>query len=452
MEEKTMIQNMTEGPLQRHLLLFSIPIILGNLLQSAYSTVDMLIVGNLIGASGLSAIGIAGTLQGLLLMMAMGLGFGCQILLSQQIGARDEGRIGRIIGTTLSLALIGTVIMAVMGVVLADFLLELLNTPAEVYAHTRSYFLICCAGLLFINGYNAVCAMLRGLGESRLPTVFIAIASVTNIILDYLFIRYGGMNVEGAALATVIAQGLAFVASITYLYRHREAFGFDFKPKSFIPDRKVVRASMKLAAPLILQGLVMSLASMFINSNVNIYGVTASAVDSIGNRMIMIINTISMGLYTGGATILAQNFGAGKMERVKQTFWLVVGYSMIIWVVAGSCMLLLPTQIFRVFTSDTAVLAMAPAYMKLLVLGFLGMSVAAGAFALFEGVGNTTFEMVVSIAENLVVKIALGAILSQWFGLYGYWAGVFLSMLLTPIVGLIYYAGGWWQRRKLSLE
>ncbi len=436
----------------RQLIVFSIPIILGNLLQSAYTTVDMLIVGNLIGADGLSATGIAGVLQGMLLMIAMGLGAGSQILLSQQVGARDDDRLSRTIGTTLTISLICTVLMMAVGLSLTRFLLQLLNTPAEVYNQTRNYYVICCCGLIFIDGYNAVCALLRGLGESKLPTIFIAIASVINIILDYVFIRFCGMNVEGAALATVIAQGIAFLIAMIYLFRKREAFGFDFKLHSFIPDGKVAKAILKLSAPLIIFGLVMSLSGIFINSNINSYGVTASAVDSVGNRLNMIMNTLSMGLYTGGATILAQNFGARKMDRVRRIYWLVIGFSLMIWVVVGFFMLLFPTQIFRIFTSDADVLAIAPNYMKLLLLSFFGMSVASGAFTLFEGVGNTNLEMWTSIAESLVVKIALGAVLSRWLGMYGYWAGMSISTLTTPLVGMIYYFSGLWRKRKLSLE
>ena len=358
-EKSSIINNMTEGPLLKQLVLFSIPILLGNILQACYTLIDMVIAGNLIGPDGLSAIGIGGVLQNLLLMVAMGLGFGGQILLSQQVGAKANEGIKKTIGTFMTITGISAVFIGVLGVALTNFLLDLLNTPPDVYAQTRSYYLICCAGIIFIYGYNCVCAILRGLGESKLPTVFIAIASILNIVLDYVFIAVMGMNVEGAALATVIGQGVAFIASLIYLLGHKEALGFDFKRSSFIPDGKTIAIILKLSLPIVIYGFLMSVSGMFVNSNVNVYGIAASAVDGIGNKLLMISNALTMGLYTGAGAIVGQCFGAGKMDRIRKTFFLTIGLSLIIWLLLALALNAFPVQVFRIFTSDPEVLAMA---------------------------------------------------------------------------------------------
>lgn len=450
-DNKSLVNDMTSGPLFKQLTVFSLPIILGNILQACYTITDMVIVGNFIGADGLSAVGIGGILQHLLLMAGMGLGFGGQILLSQQVGAGDRDSLKKTIGTFMTMTLASAVVLGAAGAGLVNWLLNILNAPEAVYNQTRSYHLVCCSGIVFIYGYNCVCAILRGLGESRLPTVFIAIAAVINIALDCFFIGVLGMNVEGAALATVIAQGVSFIASLVYLVRHKEAFGFDFKPKSFIPGTKTILMILKLALPLMILGFLMSIANMFINSNVNYYGVAASAVDGIGSKLNMMANSITMGLYTGGGAIIGQCFGAGKTERIRSVFKLTIVLSLIIWAVIAGIMLIFAKPIFRIFTPDAEVLAMAQNYMWILVVFFLGMALATGPFALFEGVGNTNAEMWVGIAENLIVKIGLGIILSRAIGLYGYWLGCSLAAFTTPIAGFIYFFSGLWAKRKVSL-
>ncbi|MGI5970595.1 MAG: MATE family efflux transporter [Oscillospiraceae bacterium] len=452
MVRKSLINDMSEGPLFKQLVFFSLPIILGNILQSFYNIADMFIVGNFVGAAGLSAVGIGGMLQGLLLMAGMGMGFGGQILLSQQVGAGDIDGINESVGTFFSASAIFAVILGVLGAALYKPLLSALNTPAEVYGQALSYYLICCCGLLFIYGYNAVCAVLRGMGESKLPTIIIAIASVINILLDLLFIAVMKMDSGGAALATVIAQGAAFLMAAAYLYRHRNSFKFDFKLKSFKINYIKFRAIMKLSMPLIIYGFLISLSFMFINSNVNIFGVAASAVDGVGSKLGMIANAVTMAIYSGGATIVGQCFGAGNFERIRKLYYLTLSLSLAFWAFTSALMLVFPVQIFRIFTADEAVLEMAPRYLRISVLMFFGMAFSTGTFAIIEGVGNTMLEMWVGIVENLAVKIGLAMLFSSMMGLFGYWLGNALASFTTPIVGNIYFFSGRWKKRKPVLK
>jgi putative MATE family efflux protein len=452
MEEKTsIINNMTEGPLLRQLVRFSIPIILGNILQACYTLADMVVVGHYIGADGLSAVGIGGILQNLLLTVAMGLGFGGQILLSQQVGAKVHESIKKTIGSFMTITLLGAILFGCLGLVLNGWLLDRLNTPAEVYAQTRSYYLVCCAGIVFIYGYNCVCSILRGLGESKLPTLFITIATALNIGLDCVLIGVCGMNVEGAAIATVVAQGVAFIASLVYLIRHKASFGFDFQLRSFFIDKQTAEVILKLSLPIIVYGLLMSISGMFINSNVNEYGVAASAVDGIGNKLIVIVNALAMGFYTGGGAIIGQCFGAGKTQRIRKTFFLTTGLGLIVWAVLAVVLITFSGEIFRIFSTDTEVLGMARTYMPIASLMYLGMTLATGPFALFEGVGNTTLEMIAGIIENLIVKIVASMLLSRLFGLYGYWMGCAVATFVSPIAGFLYYFSGYWAKRTADI-
>ena len=444
----TMIRDMTRGPLFRQLVSYSLPIILGNVFHSLYNVVDMLIVGNFVGAEGLAAVGIGGLLQMFLMMMGMALSFGAQILLSQHVGAGEKESIRRTIGTQLSVTAICAVVLGVVGLVLTEWLLGILNTPAPVWEDARKYFRICCYGVVFVYGYDGLGAILRGLGESRLPTVFIAIATVLNIVLDYILVARTPMGVSGAALATVAAQGLAFLIALVYLIRHREGFGFDFRPASFRIRRETLGAIVKISAPMMVFSLVMGLSSLFINSNINSYGVAASAVDSIGNKLFMVCNCVTMGVYTGGAAIIGQCFGAGLPDRIRKAFLMTIWLSVLCWAAMAVVITVFSAQIFGFFTDDGEVLGMAKPFMRIESVVFLGMALAGGPFALFEGLGRTDLEMWAGILENLVVKVLAAMLLAKLMGVYGYWLGMGVAGFTTPVCGFLWFWSGRWKKQK----
>lgn len=448
----SVINDMTNGPLLRQMLLFSLPIILGNILQSCYIMADMVIVGTYVGANGLSAVGIGGVLHNLILTAAMGGGIGGQILLSQQIGAKRYEELKTSIGTFMSVMLFFALFLGIAGVALTDWLMRIMNTPEVVYSQTRSYYLICCSGVVFVYGYNCVSSIFRGLGESKLPLLLIVISTVCNIVLDLILVGIFGMGSNGAAIATVFAQGLSFGVSLILLYCRKSETKFDFQLRSFCPKREPATAILKLSMPIIIFGFLLSVSSMFINSNVNEYGVAASAVDGIGNKINMVTTAIAMGLYTGGGTIVGQCFGAKNVQRIRKAFWLTELLSIIVWVVIASVMILFAKEIFGVFTQDEEVLAMANPYMRISIFTFLGVTLTTGPFALFEGIGNTNLEMVAGILENLVVKIVLSIYFSRIMGLYGYWLSCAAATFTSVIIGFIYYWSGVWIRRKPALE
>jgi putative MATE family efflux protein len=449
--KETMIRDMTKGPLFKQLVAYSVPIIVGNILQSLYNVVDMLIVGNYVGAGGLAAAGIGGLMQMIVMMTGMALSFGGQILLSQQVGAGEKENIKKTIGTLLSITFLSAVVLGILGLVLTDWMMKILNTPPEVWDDTRRYYRTCCFGVIFVYGYNGLGSILRGLGQSKLPTVFVAIASVLNIILDYVFVARTSMGVAGAALATVIAQGVSFIFSLIYLILHRDSFGFDFRPASFRIGKRTLAAILKISAPMMGFTLVMSLSTMFINSNINVYGVAASAVDSIGNKLFMVCNCVVMGVYSGGAAIIGQCFGAQLPERIKKAFLMTLWLSLLCWAVVAVILVAFPRQIFGFFTDDADVLAMATKFMLIEALMFLGMALAGGPFALFEGLGRTDLEMWAGILENIVVKVLVSLAMAKIMGVYGYWLGMAIAGFTTPLCGFLWYWSGRWKKQKRSV-
>ena len=445
--EKTLINDMSRGPVLTKLFRFALPIMLANLLQAVYSMVDMIVVGQFCGPGGLSAVGIGGQLSFLFLTVGMGLGNGGQIVISQQVGMKS-GKIAKTVGTMITMEFLAALVIGAIGVVFHNPILDLLNTPPEARSNAVSYLLLCSSGMIFIYEYNAICAILRGMGESRLPLVFIAVASLVNIVLDLLFVGVLGWEAAGAAAATVIAQGVAFFIGAVYLYRHRTALGFDFKLRSFRIDREQMIALCRIGIPNVVQQILITGSITFINAQINAFGVTASACDSIGGKLNSVANIVAGSVSTASSTMIAQSFGARNMERVRKAVRACFLINMVWWILLGGCYLLFPRFIFRMFTSDAAVLSMAPLYLRYAVIWLLALCSMNAFYAPVNGIGFASFNLIVGLIDGVAARIGLSLLLGSLMGLPGYWLGSGLAGFVTTLSMGFYYLTGWWTKRE----
>ena len=439
--EKTLVNDMSQGPVLKGLIRFAIPMILANLLQAVYSMVDMIVVGQFDGPAGLSAVGIGGQLTNLFLAVGMGFSNGAQVVISQQVGMKSK-KISKTIGTLLTTELLLAVVVGAIGIVFHRGILGVMNTPKAAWDEAVGYLVICSCGMIFIYGYNALCAVLRGMGESKLPIVFIAVASLVNVALDLIFV--GGLHwgASGAAAATVIAQGAVF------LYRHKEAMQFDFRLRSFAVDREQLGALCRLGIPTVVQQFLITISITFVNAQVNAFDVAASAVDSVGGKLNMVANIITGAISTAAATMIAQSFGARKMDRVKHAFRACMAICMVWWVILSACYLLFPRQIFGLFTTDEQVLELAPTYLRYAVIWLLALCSMDAPFALVQGVGYASFNLVVGLLDGVVARIGLSMVLGHVMGLTGFWLGNGLAGFVTTIAMGIYYLTGRWAKRE----
>lgn len=446
-EGKTLVNDMSQGPVLKSLIRFAIPMMLANLLQAVYSMVDMIVVGQFGGPAGLSAVGIGGQLTNLFLAVGMGFSNGAQVVISQQVGMKSK-KISRTIGTLLTTELLLAVLVGAVGVVFHGGILELMNTPQAAWDEAVGYLVICSCGMVFIYGYNALCAILRGMGESKLPMLFIAVASLVNVVLDLVFVGALHWGASGAAAATVIAQGVAFFSAAAFLFRHKEAVQFDFRLRSFAVDREQLGALCRLGIPSVVQQFLITISITFVNAQVNAFDVTASAVDSVGGKLNMVANIITGAISTATATMIAQSFGARKMDRVKHAFRACMVIRMIWWVDLSACYLLFPRQIFGMFTTDEQVLALAPTYLRYAVIWLLALCSMDAPFALVQGVGYASFNLIVGLLDGVAARIGLSMLLGHFMGLTGFWLGSGLAGFVTTIAMGIYYLTGRWETRE----
>lgn len=441
------LKDYTKGNLPRQILLFSLPFMLSNALQVLFSIVDMIVVGKVVGPSGLSAVSTASHVVTFMTMLCLGFSTGGQVYISQLIGADKKDHLNKAIGTLFTFTLILGVIMTTLGLTLARPVLSLMKTPPEAMDNAISYLLVCSGGIIFTFGYNCVSAVLRGMGNSNQPFVYIIIASVINIALDLLFVMKFNMGVKGAALATVIGQSVSFLSSIVYLFIKRRQFGFDFKLKSFIPDKHSSKILFKLGIPFSLRSGAVNISMLFVTSLVNGLGVSASAVFGVGLKVDDMVRKISIGVNYSVSTFVGQNFAGKELERTKHSVYWGWLYSLIIYLVFLVVYLVDVEGLFGLFTTDKEVLALAPVFVKAIIFSFPAMILMRGTNGFIQGIGNSNLSMIFSLLDGFILRIGLSYLLGNvlGLGLFGLFLGYGLAAYGTAIPGVIYFFSKKWQ-------
>ena len=446
--KKAIIRDLTKGSVPRTLFSFSLPLFLSGLLQMVYNMVDMIVVGNFVGTNGLSAVSIGGEVLMLITFVAMGFSNAGQILISRYVGEKRTDLVGEMVGTLFTLLEGLAVVIMVVFLFAYQGVLRWLNTPEEIWDFTCQYCLTCICGVVFIYGYNLVSAILRGMGDSKHPFMFIAIASVINVVLDILFVGPLGMGPLGAALATVIGQAVSFFFALRLLYKNREQIHFDFHPKHFRISRNVRGPLMSLGIPMVVQSAAITFSMLFVNSYINTYGTVAVAVTGVARKLENMIGVVSQAISSAGGAMVSQALGAGKTERVPK----VVGHAM--WIVAipaavfAVITLFRPEWLFGLFSQDPAVLAMAITYIPVAMIQYLGCVLRPPNFALINGSGNSKLNLAVALLDGIFCRIGLSLLLGVVFswGIRGFWYGNALSGLAPFLIGTVYLLSGRWKK------
>ena len=448
----TIIRDLTHGSVTQLLLVFAFPLLCSNLLQTFYNMVDMVVIGRFVGKTGLSAVSIGGDVLHFLTFLVMGFSNAGQVILSQYIGAGQHDRVKGTIGTMFTVTFGMAVVLSIFCSIFLDNFLQLMNTPAECLQYTRDYSFICVLGLIFIYGYNLVSAILRGMGDSKHPFIFIAVATVVNLILDLVFVAGFGMGPAGAALATVIGQAVSFLWAIFYLYRHKEAFGFDFKLQSFRPDPVVLPKLVKLGLPMILQSAAINFSMLFVNSYINAYGVVASAVTGIGNKLGSITAVVTNALSTAGSSMVGQNIGAENYHRVPKIIGVSAIFDVAFALLLSFLTVFFPRTIFGFFNSDPEVLDMAMTYIPVAVLLYMGFAARSPFFALINGSGNARLNLIVGLLDGVICRVGLAMLmgLAMNMGIMGFWLGNAFAGYMPFLIGGVYFLTGRWKKRLIG--
>lgn len=315
---KAYTRSMTEGNELKHIVLFTLPLLLGNLFQQVYNIADSAIVGQFLGAQALAAVGATGSMTFFFYTLCNGMSVGAGVLIAQAFGAGDNERVKRfIVNSAYALGGIGLII-TVLSVILCRPLLVMLGTPESILDNSVSYMSVACMGTFAVAAYNWINSVLRSLGDSKTPLYFLIIASILNVLLDLLFVPVFNMGVAGAALATIIAQGLSAVLSILFAIKHNFYFGI---PKDMLkPDKDMIKLCVKTGVPLALQNAMVSVSMIYLQRTANTFGDTVIAAYTVTMRVEQLIHQPFMSLGAAMATFAGQNKGACKIDRVKKGY------------------------------------------------------------------------------------------------------------------------------------
>lgn len=449
----TQIKDFTQGNISKQLFTFAWPLFLSNLLQVVYNMVDMIVVGKVLGKAGLSAVAVGGDVSHFLTFISMGFASAGQVIIARYIGARQRNKIGTFVGTMSSFLLVCAIGLSCAGLFFQDTILHLMNTPAEAYAGALSYSTISMIGLVFIYGYNTVSAIMRGMGDSKHPFVFISIAAVLNLFLDLIFVVGFHLGAGGAALATVISQGVSFISCVMFLWKNHEQFELNVKKQDFIIwDQTMLGELVRLGTPMAIKSASIQTSKLFVNSWINSYGVAVSAFAGIAQKVANISNLISNAMNTAGATMVGQNIAAGEFERVKKILFVIAKITLTIAAGMSFILWLFPEQIFGLFTEpgDIEVLALAGGYVPIAALLFFGSALRAVMNALINGSGNHRINFVTAILDGIVLRIGLALLFGLVLNMkhYGFWLGDALAGFTPFWIGLVFYITGLWKAGK----
>lgn len=439
--------NLAEGNVVKQLILFSLPVLISNIIQSLYSTVDMLIVGQYAGEIAMSGVNIGGQVSFIITNMIFGLSVGATVLVGQYKGANDRKSMHEVIATLLISLVVAAAVLTVVMIAIVDPILHTIKTPVESYNEAKKYFIISMMGTVFIFGYNALSALMRGLGDSKNPLVFVAIACVVNILLDLLLVAKFNMGAAGAAWATIISQAISMILCIVYLARNN--FIFDFSLESFKSfSKKQLKLILKIGIPTSIQNVASGLSFLFLTTLVNTLGVMASAaVGAVGKlNGFAILPGIAMS--TSISAMSAQNIGAKKYKRASKTMFtgiaIALGISIVIFALVG----IFPEACMKMFGKDPEFIRCGVEYIKSFKYDYLIAPVFFCFNGLFIGSGHTTFSLINGVLSSILFRIPASYLfgMAMGMGLTGVGLGAPVASIAAFILCVIFYTTGKWKK------
>ncbi len=444
-------RNLAEGPILSTLLIFAIPIVLTNLIQQLYSMVDLIIIGQFVGSNGTVGVSIGGEVSDLMTPIATSFSTAGQIYLAQLIGAQETKKSKQAIGTLFTTMMVLSILFAVICIGLHKQILNLLNCPSQAYTQAAQYLIITSLGLPFIFGYNAVCGVLRAMGESKRPMYFIIIAAIVNIVSDLALVVVFHMDAAGTAIATTLSQIGAFLAAFYYMYRHRTQFEFELRPSFFKIDWQCFKLIMVLGIPQLAKTILVRFSMLWVNANLNAYGLTVSATNSIGNKIQKFCEVFILGIDTAAGAMVGQCLGARKQDRAARTIWWSFGSCLLTAILAVFICTTWPKAVFGIFTTDSEVLEYGVIYLHITWIHFLISAVTGPFQAMVTGCGNVSLGFFVGVLDGFICRIGLSLIFTRILHMeaIGYFWGTALSRTLPALLVLVYFLSGKWRSRKL---
>ncbi|MCD8265458.1 MAG: MATE family efflux transporter [Tannerellaceae bacterium] len=443
--EKTTNGDLTTGKEWKVIVRFALPLLIGNLLLQLYNITDSVIVGRFLGKEALAAVSASFFIYYFIIAFVIGIGSGSSIVISQLFGARQYKHVQKAFSSFFLFMLVTGILISIVGFTFAEGIFQLTNTPQEVIPDAVTYFRIYISGTFLFVVFNSLISILRGVGESFKPMLFILLSTGLNIMLDILFIIVLKWGVEGAAWATVISQGTGMLTALVYINNTHPLLSI--KKKDMLFDMGLFRQELKIGLPTSIQQGAIALGLIALLGIVNGFGTDTLTAYGAAGKIDTLITQAVLTLSGALAAFCGQNTGANRFDRVKKgvqfTMWLNIGIGIATFLIV----FFQGELLMKAFTSDPAVIEIGRNY--LVIMG--GFFIFHGALNVYNGVlrgaGDTFFTMLISLSCLWIIRIPLAWGLSRWLGQDGIWWGISISITIGLLITYIYYHTGNWKKK-----
>lgn len=428
----------TSGSIPKAMLLFVGPYLLGILIQNLYGAVDLFVVGHYADTADVSAVTIGSQLMSVITQLIIGFATGVTMRIGLAFGAKDKKGLSGIVGTSVLLFGAAALILTLIYVVLQNVLISAMQTPPEAVKSATEYLFVCALGIPFIVGYNVVTSILTGLGDSKKPFIFVAVACVINIVLDVILVKYVGLGALGAAIATTIAQAGSFVFSIIYL--KVSGLGFDFSKMDIKLDKFHVLHIAKVGAPVAVQNVMVGISFLFVTAIINQMGLIASAAVGVVEKLITFLFVPATSFATAVGTASSQNLGAKQEKRAWKSMWYGVVMALVPSLILFIFCQLKGEALTGILTGNSAVISHAASYLHSYICDILLVSFVFSMNGYFNSLDKSWFSLVHSLITTFAIRIPAAFILSRLEGttlfLIG-WAAP-ISTLVSLVMCLVF--------------
>ena len=442
-------KNLTTGSVLRNIFLFALPFFFSYFLQTLYGMADLFIIGQFEGAASITAVAIGSQVMHMLTVMIVGLAMGTTVCIAQAVGARDGARRAAVIGNTAVLFLCVSVLLAAGCLLLTGQIAAWMKTPAAAVADTEAYLRVCFLGIPLITAYNIISAVFRGLGDSRRPLYFVAIACGANIVLDYLFMGPLHLGPVGAALGTTLSQAVSVVVALIYMRRTRAV---EIDRSAWRPEWQVLGSILRIGVPVALQDGFIQISFLVITVIANMRGLTDAAAVGIVEKFISFVFLVPSSMLATVSALGAQNIGAGKIARARQTLWYALVICAVFGVAVSAVTQFTAAAVVGWFTLDAAVITAGAAYLQ----GYIFDCIFAGLHFAFSGYfcacGRSEFSFLHNVIAIVTARIPLAYLASVWYPdtLLPMGLATCLGSVVSVVICVAVYR--WLQARSLRLH
>lgn len=439
-------KDLTQGNVSLHLVKFAIPLIISNLFQALYNAVDMFFVGRHVGKAGLAAVAVCGPIMNIMIMTVTGFSIGVSIITARNVGTKNFDKVKEAGNTAIALYGILALIITVLGFIFTPQILKIVQTPSESMEYAIVYLRTIFTGVVFMLGYNLIGALQRGFGDSRTSMLFVIVAGLCNMILDFIFIRYLHLDVFGAAFATVISQGLSFVLGIIYFKKNKHIITFN--PKELRIKKEALKDLLRVGIPMATQQFLLNIAHTTLFGIVNTFGLNASATYGINIKIDSFVHLPSIAIGESVSSFSSQNLGAGKPERAIEALKRATILSVSIIIVESLLILSFSENLIRIFNEDPEVVALGTQYIKIIIFAYLVFAFLHPTMGFIRGTGNSIISLISVVVNQFVFRIPLALFLTRRIG----FLGIPYAIIVAPLSAFLFYiyfiASGKWKKSK----